>query len=283
VTIKRSERRRRYVNLPDSKALLADLIGETKVRKFGFDVIRNPQQLLGGASVSVLDQWKIKGQERWFKDVAAAVQYWILQHPRTYGKYKLSRKWNKDGQRISGRWILLKADGIGGASTLAEWVCRPTRKAMADIIRHQRSLNPGPSHMKPDTLGWRGWAWDTRNSCLKSPAQGTLWDCGPELRVPNWDESSAVRGRAGIHACRLPRGDWRMTHTPSDFMGSDVIGLVERFGKFVLGSEGWRAEWVIIRELLVCDEVTATHVRAAYPEIPVGVAPKGHWLRKGEY
>lgn len=60
-----------------------------------------------------------------------------------------------------------------------------------------------------------------------------------------------------------------------------VLGVLERFGKFVLGSVGWRAEWVIIKELMCADEALAEHVCRAYPEIPVSVAPKGHWLRKG--
>lgn len=294
--LKRSQRIRRRYDLPDSKMLLAQLVG-SKVKKLGFEFLLNNgmevnphtgnlMRHIDHVSGRVLTPsgCQIKGQDRWFKSMNGAISYWILQHPRSYGKYKLTRKWNEKQERIEGRWLLLAPEtSFTGHRTVAEWVCRPTRQALADVLRHQRKRDSAPSHARPDTQGWRGWVWDTRNSCLKSPAQGTLWDCGPELRVTDWSESDAVRGHAGIHACRLPRGDWRAAHPPSDFMGSDVVGLVERFGRFVLGKEGWRAEWVIIRELLVCDEITASHVRRAYPEIPVGVALKGHWLRKGEY
>lgn len=298
MTILRSQRRRRvYRDLPDSKMLLAQLIGRGEVKKFGFDIIfqnamevnarGNLERRIDRETGRILSAsgCQVKGQDKWFRSVHGAISYWILQHPRTYGKYKLTRKWNSEAESISGRWLLIEEDANSSSRTrvLAEWVCRPTRKALADIIRAMRRQDPKPSHKRPDTLGWRGWIWDTRNSCLKSPSQGTLWDNGPEMRVADWSETTAVRGHAGIHACRLPKGDWRKCRTPSDFMGSDVIGLVERYGKFVLGSEGWRAEWVIIKELLVCDAVTAAHVRAAYPEVPVSVADKGHWLRRGEF
>lgn len=297
--IKRSERKRRvWRDLPDSKLLLAQLVG-AKLRKLGFELICSDPRInnvawpfgqgLGGwgvapARLTTGTQWQVKGApaDQWFRTPRGAIKHWLLQHPRKYGAFYLTRGWHGESEKIQGRWLLMQHSGHGELR-LAEWVVRPTRSALAKIIRHQRRLDPKPSHRRPETLGWRGWTWDTRQNYLRSPAQGTLWDCGPELRVTDWSEASAVRGRAGIHACRLPKGDWRMCRPPSDFMGSDIIGLVERFGKFVLGTEGWRAEWVIIRELLVCDDVTAVRVREAYPEIPVGVAPKGHWLRRGEY
>jgi hypothetical protein len=53
-----------------------------------------------------------------------------------------------------------------------------------------------------------------------------------------------VRGFAGIHAARLPY-DWRradvMSHGEFCCYGrhpNNVIGVVERFGKYVLGTEG---------------------------------------------
>lgn len=287
--ILRSQRRRRqWGALPDSKLLLAQLIGQ-KFTKLGFELIcSDPMpkvvQRVGSRKLEWSGLWQVKGAPTgdWFKTQRGAIKHWLLQHPRKYGTYYLTRGWSQQEERATGRWLLRKHESHG-ERTIAEWVVRPTRAALAKILRAERRRDPKPSHARPDTLGWRGWVWDTRNSCLKSPSQGTLWDNGPELRVTDWNEGTGVRNHAGIHACRLPRGDWRQSATPRDFIGSDVVGLVERFGKFVLGTEGWRAEWVIIKELLVCDEVTAAHVRHAYPEVPVGVAPKGHWLRRGDY
>jgi hypothetical protein len=285
MAIKRSERRKRTYarwELPDSKALLRDLIGVKTSSKLGFAL--EPHDGIGKAGC----MWRVKQavgtyNEPWLKTKRGAIRYWIHSNPRLYGKmFKLTRNWLSTEERADGRWQLY----FKGTQDelLAEWVCRPTRKALAQVIRRQRMRNPKPSFQRPDTLGWRGWHWDTRHNCLKSPSQGTLWDNGPELRVSDWAaEVRGIRNHAGIHACRLPRGDWRAARAPRDLIGSDVIGLVERFGKFVVGTEGWRAEWVIIRELLVCDEVTASKVREAYPEIPVGIAPKGHWMRRGEY
>lgn len=288
MAIKRSERRKRqyqHWELPDSKALLRDLIGVKTSHKLGF--VLEPQDGIGRAG----GFWRVKGQTSYFRNKHLAIQFWIYEHPRQYGQFTLNRAFANEvrDQRLiqrgltnyglHGRWALYK-----GADLLAEWVCRPTRKALAQVIRRQRNIDPRPSWHRADTLGWRGWRWNTRHNCLMSPSQGTLWDNGPEMRVTDWaSEVLSVRNHAGVHACRLPRGDWRAARAPRDFIGSDVIGLVERFGRFVLGTEGWRAEWVIIRELLVCDEVTASKVREAYPEIPVGVAPKGHWMRRGDY
>jgi hypothetical protein len=51
----------------------------------------------------------------------------------------------------------------------------------------------------------------------------------------------------------------------------DVHGIVERFGRYVLGIEGWRAEWVVIRELLAPDAHTALALIRSYPEVRVHV------------
>jgi hypothetical protein len=51
----------------------------------------------------------------------------------------------------------------------------------------------------------------------------------------------------------------------------DVHGIVERFGRYVLGTEGWRAEWVIIRELMAPDTNTALALMQRYPEAKIHV------------
>jgi hypothetical protein len=46
---------------------------------------------------------------------------------------------------------------------------------------------------------------------------------------------------------------------------------VERFGRYVLGTEGWRAEWVVIRELMAPDTETALALMQRYRDVKVHV------------
>jgi hypothetical protein len=125
-----------------------------------------------------------------------------------------------------------------------------------------------PAADMPDTLGWRVWNWDGR--VLVSPIQGTPWH-EPSLRAEQWSDSDAVRGVAGIHARRMPC-DWRRIDARSfPEAGGDVHGIVERFGRYVLGTEGWRAEWVVIRELMAPNTKTALAMMQRYPEVKVHV------------
>jgi hypothetical protein len=48
-----------------------------------------------------------------------------------------------------------------------------------------------------------------------------------------------------------------------------VIGVVERFGKYVLGTEGWRAEIVVIRKLRAPSTEIGLKLEQAYPEVEV--------------
>ena len=136
------------------------------------------------------------------------------------------------------------------------WWHWPSRSEIVAAVRQARKQQEwreaqarvlAPSPDAPDTLGWRGWLWD--GSVLISPVQRTPWH-DTTLYAANWSDSAAVRGEAGIHARRLPC-DWRRTDPRlTEFGNCHVHGIVERFGCYVLGSEGWRAEWVIIRELM---------------------------------
>jgi hypothetical protein len=60
--------------------------------------------------------------------------------------------------------------------------------------------------------------------------------------VERWSDTDAVRGEAGIHARRMPC-DWRAVDPRAmpEIGSCDVHGIVERFGRYVLGTEGWRA------------------------------------------
>ncbi len=47
--------------------------------------------------------------------------------------------------------------------------------------------------------------------------------------------------------------------------------IVERFGRFVLGEDGWRAEWVVIKEVLVQSKEIGDRLRAFYPDLVIHV------------
>lgn len=260
--------RKRWRGGVDTKSLLMQLAcAETS--RFGVKLLYNARR----------GEWSLKdvADSGVFPTKNAAIRAYFSTYGREYGTMRQRYSLRKTQYGRGYRWTLKDFAG----NTVGRWVLRPTRVEIAHIMREARKDNSQPSYRRPDTLGWRTWEWSVIKRCLISGIQGTLWDCGPELRVESWSEHSAVRGAAGIHACRLPRGDWRRARRPHDMPLAPILGLVERFGKFVLGTEGWRAEWVIIKELMCADEALARAVRAAYPEVPVCVAPKGHWLTEG--
>jgi hypothetical protein len=127
-----------------------------------------------------------------------------------------------------------------------------------------------------DTLGWRIWQWDAERRLLRSPDQGTLWHSA-ELRVERWDESDVLRGRAGIHARRMPRNwlqaEWGNQDGPA-MRPNYLRGVVERFGRYVLGTLGWRAEWVVIRKLYAPSTEIGLTLETAYPEVEIVYADR---------
>lgn len=151
---------------------------------------------------------------------------------------------------------------VRGAST---WAFGPGGGGNGGVgpIRDLTDVDP----TVPDTLGWR--AWRFYNDHLISPTQGIEWP-DAELRVSEWDESDVVRGVAGIHALLVPV-DWKFADPLKCGVGSDVPvhGIVERFGQFVLGTEGWRAEWVVVRELATRDKMIAKQLKKTYPDVVV--------------
>jgi hypothetical protein len=135
-----------------------------------------------------------------------------------------------------------------------------------------------PDPEAPNTMGWRSWSFDIAAGVLRSPQIGTAWP-DAELHCEEWCESDVIRGVAGIHAHLVPYG-WadapsqqpqRGTPMPNGYMATlpIVTGIVERFGKFVLGTEGWRAEWVIIRKLSAPNRAVAAALREIYPEVEI--------------
>lgn len=131
-------------------------------------------------------------------------------------------------------------------------------------------------------FGWRCWKWDIERRQLLSPSQGTLWPT-PELRCASWYDDEVVGGRAGIHASLVP-SDWTK-HPHPVYPRNDahveprqdgtlapyiiVTGIVERFGKFVLGTEGWRAEWVIIRKLRAPTTEIGLAMEETFPDVEI--------------
>ena len=142
------------------------------------------------------------------------------------------------------------------------------------------AVNPGPpaDPQVPDTLGWRCWRWDHAHRRLVSPSLNTVW-LTSRLDAINWDTSAALRGSAGIHARLVPK-KWRETAFADETVsvsddGALVVGIVERFGKYVLGTQGWRAESVAIRELLAPSTDVGLLIEQAYPDVKVHYRDQG--------
>lgn len=265
-----SRPRRRYNRGPvDSKALLMRLAGKP-VRRLGIELMHRPG--VNGAAGT----WALPGGSVIFNRQHDAIRAWLDANPRQFGPYKLihdSAGWLLQGPRI-------RPGAAYDEGSVYRWLSRPTRKEVADQIRRARNWDSRPSHVKPDTLGWRTWVWNPRERCLMSPQQKVLWP-GHDLVIKEpWNEADVVRGKSGIHACRLPKGDWKQALAPGDMPKGTILGLVERFGKFVLGAEGWRAEWVVIKELVAPDEAVARLLRATYPEVAIHIAHDRHWIRE---
>lgn len=149
----------------------------------------------------------------------------------------------------------------------------PTRRKVAAALRAQRRMDgAAPDPRGLTVLGWR--AWLVEDGVLVSPFQCTPWT-SVRLVARDYSDNAAVSGHAGIHALRMPRWDWRtllgtIGHTLklayALATGVVVTGVVERFGRAVLGETGWRAEEVVIRELLAPTEELYLTLTARYPE-----------------
>ena len=157
------------------------------------------------------------------------------------------------------------------------------------LAAHQAQLAAQTLHQPPDpavdpdqpnTLGWRYWMWNPKTNRLMSPSQRTDWE-EAELHCETWAEADVVRGVAGIHARLVPL-NWRTAQSSevppargwkdsSDgwFAPPLITGIVERFGRFVLGTEGWRAEWVVIKQLYAPTTEIGLSLEKAYPDVEI--------------
>lgn len=157
----------------------------------------------------------------------------------------------------------------------------PVSPVAAALQRIAAELRMFPDPELPNTLGYRAWVFDFDSGLLRSPHTGTPWEEG-ELHCETWDETDVVRGVAGIHA-HLPPYDWKDVLQPAYAAASlpilgmnetriivpTVTGIVERFGRYVLGTEGWRAEWVIIRKLHARSRAVAAALKLTYPDVEI--------------
>lgn len=142
-------------------------------------------------------------------------------------------------------------------------------------------------------FGWRCWSWCQLEKKLYSPIQNILWPQA-ENHAHKYDTSDMVRGVAGIHARFVPENweglecpdgmDAMISSLPPSYLAGlygpnwkhriEITGLVERFGKFVEGTEGWRSEWAIIRKLYAPTNEIGLDLEKAFPEVEVIYAPK---------
>jgi len=145
-------------------------------------------------------------------------------------------------------------------------------KAFRKYYANKRFSLPDP---KAGTeLGWRVWHWDDKIKKLKSPTWGTVWHTH-ELRVPKWNREEVVRGKAGIHAARMPYNWIKASLQETELngyvssSGDTIVGIIERWGKYVLGTEGFRCEIAIIKKLKAPNTEIGLALELAYPDCEI--------------
>lgn len=187
---------------------------------------------------------------------------------------------------------LVAAAGFG-TSAWSFWRLRLASRKRVAVAGDTEKVSPrvmllGPpktvavSRGYDDTFGWRCWVWDMTARELRSPQHCTPWP-SPELRCEDWSQDDVVRGVSGIHAALVPE-NWIAQTIPEaggvteaflkDFGAGQhacimLHGIVERFGKFVLGTEGWRAEWVVIRKLQAPTTEIGLALEATFPDVEI--------------
>lgn len=123
-----------------------------------------------------------------------------------------------------------------------------------------------------ELVGWRLFLVDDRTGTLRSPYMGTVWH-EPELRAATWSRHDAVRGHAGIHAwwpaadggppaAALVEWVWQLGLVLAEVRGS---------GRYVAGTDGWRAEVVRVVRVVVSPEELPVVVMATEKESWHGV------------
>jgi|HubBroStandDraft_6_1064221.scaffolds.fasta_scaffold09760_3 hypothetical protein len=192
------------------------------------------------------------------------------------------------GRILSGSMILCAATGpIGLLAGLMVFGIESLSPESRRLNAELEALYPTLDRKVPNTMGWRCWLWDPNTGELMSPMWTTVWHTG-ELRCDQWDESPVPEFHAGIHA-RLVPTKWEtreasrhvVVRPPMTFANNYlqqeptvvIDGIVERYGKYALGTRGWRAEWVIIRKLRAPDNEIGLQLEKAFPDVEI-VYPK---------
>lgn len=152
------------------------------------------------------------------------------------------------------------------------------KRFIDEIVERIRIANQLDPNADPE-LGWRVWYWDIMKQILISPSQQTEWTSF-ELRADNWSTKSACRGKSGIHACLMTK-EWELSHYEQNNELRDMVifknkneyipidGVVRRFGRYVLGTTGWRAECVHILKLRAPNSTIGLLMQARYPEVEI--------------
>jgi hypothetical protein len=146
---------------------------------------------------------------------------------------------------------------------LYNWPYRPGRRELAHIIRAHYRSNP----FLPSIYGWREWYLDRQSYILQSPMRRTPWPTAA-LQAHTWSNEPLVHEHEGVHAHRCP-ADWRINQDCWPQWPNSITGVVERFGRAVLGRNGWRAEHVVIRELIARDREIALALSMRYRSVRV--------------
>jgi hypothetical protein len=183
-------------------------------------------------------------------------------------------RWDYLGQPDNAQAVGALLLTIARSSKLRSKHWQAVKKALGSYRKYWAEAKVSlPDPRAPDYLGWRVWHWCPENQKLVSPAQGTVWHT-PELRVSDWSQNDAVRNHRGIHAARMPY-DWKKAKLEGtelavfSYGSRTVIGVVERYGRYVLGTQGWRAEWVIIKALKAPSTEIGLQLETAYPDVEV--------------
>jgi len=140
------------------------------------------------------------------------------------------------------------------------------RRAVRHVARDRMQSRTRRGLRAPDGGLWGVREFSIGGGKLISPIMKTVWE-RPALVANTFDDSTEVKGAAGIHAC------WpAWPHACRDYSAA-VYGLVRGYGRTVQGDNGWRAERVIIEALLVRSRDLEKELRRSYPEALVHYIP----------
>lgn len=192
---------------------------------------------------------------------------------------------------ISGNWNNSQ-QGVFSSKNCLNPSCIICNGISVQFVNVLTKTNPLPQLLRDpiynNDFGWRCWSWCKLEKKLYSPIQNTEWPQA-ENHAHKYDESSMVRGVAGIHAKFVPEKwqelecpdgiDFIRNSLPTDYLENlygtyykdriEITGLVERFGKYVEGTDGWRSEWAIIRKLYAPSSEVGLDLERAFPEVEV--------------